>query len=293
MKFTNKDQFHFESYKTSAESFLKNRKGASKPVVLDLREDDNNSGRIDGSHRLSFNQLKEKLDQLPPFSPIIIYSNEENANIEEAAKLLWVNGFYNLQYIDGGHTKILESMIQITTQAENHYHHYIKHKTNHVFEIVIKAQNHSLISKKESDFLKDKQQLFQSKGIIFFIQNDKIRLLEGTSIDCVEGVFVLDHPRMKDKKLTGTLYERVQEIFKKHVDPGLASHGGSIKIIDIKEGNLYIELSGGCQGCGMSKVTLKQGIEVAIKDHIDEITQIIDVTDHANGTNPFYKPQTK
>ena len=69
----------------------------------------------------------------------------------------------------------------------------------------------------------------------------------------------------------------------------MANHGGHISLIDIKEDVVYVQLGGGCQGCGMADVTLKQGIETAIMEAVPEITAVYDVTDHANGENPYYQ----
>ena len=70
----------------------------------------------------------------------------------------------------------------------------------------------------------------------------------------------------------------------------VASHGGNISLIDIQDGRAYVEFGGGCKGCGMVNVTLKQGVEVIIKENIPSITEILDVTEHADGTNPYYQP---
>ena len=60
-------------------------------------------------------------------------------------------------------------------------------------------------------------------------------------------------------------------------------------LLDVKDGVVYVELGGGCQGCGMVDVTLKQGVEVAIKETIPSITSVVDSTDHASGTNPYFQ----
>jgi Fe-S cluster biogenesis protein NfuA len=69
----------------------------------------------------------------------------------------------------------------------------------------------------------------------------------------------------------------------------VASHGGHVSLIDVKDKAVYLQLGGGCQGCGMADVTLKQGIEVMIKEAVPEIEEIYDVTDHAGGDNPYYQ----
>jgi len=82
----------------------------------------------------------------------------------------------------------------------------------------------------------------------------------------------------------------VQEVLDSRINPAVASHGGHIALIDIKEDKAYIRLEGGCQGCGMADVTLKQGVVVEIKDAVPSIIEVLDVTDHANGSNPYYSP---
>ena len=60
-----------------------------------------------------------------------------------------------------------------------------------------------------------------------------------------------------------------------------------------ENGTAYVRMSGGCQGCGLAKVTLSQGIAVAIQDAVPEVLEIVDVTDHASGDNPYYEPAKK
>jgi Fe-S cluster biogenesis protein NfuA len=82
----------------------------------------------------------------------------------------------------------------------------------------------------------------------------------------------------------------VQKVLDERVNPAVAGHGGHIALIDVKDDTAFIRLEGGCQGCGMANVTLKQGIEVEIKDAVPEIATILDTTDHAGGENPYYSP---
>ena len=83
---------------------------------------------------------------------------------------------------------------------------------------------------------------------------------------------------------------RVQQVLDEQINPAVADHGGFITLLDVKDDTAYIQLGGGCQGCGMANVTLKQGIERLLKEEIPDIKQIIDTTDHAGGTNPYYQP---
>ena len=80
----------------------------------------------------------------------------------------------------------------------------------------------------------------------------------------------------------------VQQLLDKEVNRSVANHGGKISLVDVCQGKLFIRMSGGCQGCGSAQVTLRQGLEVMVKRIAPEIMEIVDVTDHAAGKQPFY-----
>ena len=82
----------------------------------------------------------------------------------------------------------------------------------------------------------------------------------------------------------------VQKLFDERINPSVATHGGHIALVDVQGDTVYIRLEGGCQGCGMADVTLKQGVEVEIKDTVPSIAHVLDVTDHDGGANPYYQP---
>ncbi len=81
----------------------------------------------------------------------------------------------------------------------------------------------------------------------------------------------------------------IQELLDTQINPGVATHGGHVELMDVQDNMVYIRFGGGCQGCGMVSVTLNQGVEQAIREAFPEIREIIDVTDHAAGTNPYYQ----
>jgi Fe/S biogenesis protein NfuA len=91
-------------------------------------------------------------------------------------------------------------------------------------------------------------------------------------------------------ELRGDVAQRVQQVVTEHINPSIAIHGGRAEVASVADGVAYLRLGGGCQGCGIAQVTLRQGIEVAIKEAVPEIDRVVDVTDHASGTNPFYAP---
>jgi Fe/S biogenesis protein NfuA len=88
--------------------------------------------------------------------------------------------------------------------------------------------------------------------------------------------------------LTGTVEERVRQLLDEQINPAIAMHGGFAALAGIDGETAYLELGGGCQGCGLAAMTLRQGIETAILHHIPEVKEVVDVTDHASGTDPFY-----
>ncbi len=91
-----------------------------------------------------------------------------------------------------------------------------------------------------------------------------------------------------DLELTGTPEEKVRTLLEQRINPAIASHGGVAHVVSVEGSTAMLELGGGCQGCGLAAVTLRQGIERAILDAIPEIDEVVDVTDHSLGTNPFY-----
>ena len=104
--------------------------------------------------------------------------------------------------------------------------------------------------------------------------------------------FALSQEQVEDRMLLmgrGTR-EKVQFLLEHKINPGVAAHAGVVELIDVKDNNVYIRLRGGCQGCSAADFTLRQGIEAILRKEIPEILQVLDVTDHAAGMNPYYRP---
>jgi Fe/S biogenesis protein NfuA len=87
---------------------------------------------------------------------------------------------------------------------------------------------------------------------------------------------------------TGPLANRVREVLEAQVNPAIAAHGGQINLVDVQDTEIYLEMSGGCQGCALSRMTLRQGVEKMLRQSIPELTAVHDVTDHAGGQNPYF-----
>ncbi len=84
------------------------------------------------------------------------------------------------------------------------------------------------------------------------------------------------------------MFDTVVEIFRAEINPQIASHGGAVELIDVQDGTVVLRMQGGCQGCGMANVTLRQGIEGTLRRALPSLKGIQDVTDHAAGTNPYF-----
>ena len=104
------------------------------------------------------------------------------------------------------------------------------------------------------------------------------------------GVPVVAPGFFTDLPSEGDLKWAIGDLLAREINPALAQHGGYVELIDVKRNNVYLRLGGGCQGCGAADVTLKQGIERAIRDLVPRVGEILDTTDHASGRNPYYSP---
>lgn len=88
------------------------------------------------------------------------------------------------------------------------------------------------------------------------------------------------------------LFQRVQDVIDTLINPGVAGHGGFVRLLGVEKDTAYVQLGGGCHGCGMAAFTLKEGVAQAIQKHVPEILHVLDATDHSSGRNPYYASQT-
>lgn len=101
---------------------------------------------------------------------------------------------------------------------------------------------------------------------------------------------VVDPRYFEDLPSEGDLKWAITDLLDREINPAVAQHGGFVELIDVKSNNVFLRLGGGCQGCGAADVTLKQGIEKAIRSLVPRVGEILDTTDHAAGRNPYYSP---
>jgi Fe/S biogenesis protein NfuA len=140
-----------------------------------------------------------------------------------------------------------------------------------------------------------------SDGLELVIDPNSASNLNGASVDFEDRVvrsgFKFNNPNKPEVPevgsgprgdLTGSTAERVQQLLDRELNPAVAAHGGRINFVGVKDNKVYLSFGGGCHGCGMVDVTLKQGVEARIRELIPEIEEVVDTTDHSSGQNPFY-----
>jgi Fe/S biogenesis protein NfuA len=140
--------------------------------------------------------------------------------------------------------------------------------------------------------------VYTQRSLTIAVPAGDVDVIRGSVLDLpsnpAQGGLVIRNPNRpnplagRQLELTGDLAEQVQQLIAEAINPSLASHGGYTSLVGVEGTKVFLTMGGGCQGCSLSAATLVQGIETAIKDAIPEVTDVVDVTDHAAGDNPFY-----
>lgn len=135
----------------------------------------------------------------------------------------------------------------------------------------------------------------EAQGLYVFMDPDSAPYLDGLQVDYryrgpdASGLGYLNpNPLWHDEREL-----QIQDIFDNQINPAIASHGGSVMLLGVTGTTAYVRLGGGCQGCGMADVTLKQGIEATILEEVEGIERVADETDHNAGQNPYHQPAKK
>jgi Fe/S biogenesis protein NfuA len=143
----------------------------------------------------------------------------------------------------------------------------------------------------------DDDVLFQSEGLPVLVPASAVASLQGATLDESEPTgLVLRNPNRPEPREKvnrwpeGSVAAKVQDLLDGEINPALASHGGFASLERVEGSTAYLLMGGGCQGCGLAQMTLTEGIKAAIEDAIPEIDEVVDVTDHAAGDNPFFAP---
>jgi Fe/S biogenesis protein NfuA len=140
---------------------------------------------------------------------------------------------------------------------------------------------------------------YDDRGLIVLVPADSIVNLRGATLDLPsasgQGGLVLRNPNRPEVptlgeviELEGSVEDQVKQLLDRQVNPALAAHGGFASLVKVEGEVAHVSMGGGCQGCAVSAMTLRDGIQAAILANVPEITEVVDTTDHAAGENPFY-----
>jgi len=145
-------------------------------------------------------------------------------------------------------------------------------------------------SEKEAD-----DEVFDEGTFEVVVPRSSVSLLQGATVDWVESMqgsgFKVENPNIVpigEGIADGPVADRVRHVIEMQVNPAIASHGGSVSLVEVRDDVVYLEMAGGCQGCGMAAVTLAQGVRRIIMESVPEVRDIVDVTNHEAGANPYY-----
>jgi Fe-S cluster biogenesis protein NfuA len=167
----------------------------------------------------------------------------------------------------------------------------------------------SFLSKEEAEGSPLAQRLFAIDGITrVVISHDQITINKSAQADwpvigksigaAIRAHLATDDPAVSDAAWDNVpsseeIRELVQHVLDTEINPSVAEHGGVVSLINVQDNQVFIQMGGGCQGCGQADVTLKFGIENSIRAAVPGVGDILDVTDHASGRNPYYTPSKK
>ena len=297
------EEFNVQDHLLTPRKFFEKRRKAKKVYVFDLRSsEDFETSHLPGAHNLPFENFEDSIYQMPFSGEIMLYGSDEK-ELFSAAEILYDNGFEVFYFIDSYDSLIGgvdASFIDISQKAQEHISNFLNASAEKFkgISIIIETKtdskaNYSIqfieLSATPVENISIDLEKFQ-----VLVAKEAIPYLEGTEVDLNDkGELEAFNPSMSITEISGSVEEQIQHVLDEEVNPMVASHGGVVSLLEVKDQNAYLEFGGGCQGCGMIDVTLKQGVEVMIKAQIPEIEAIYDVTDHAGGTNPYYQPSAK
>lgn len=135
--------------------------------------------------------------------------------------------------------------------------------------------------------------MVSSDGFTAIMDRESAKILDGTTVDWSENSnqsgFIIKNSSEK-KTLSDPQSQKIQELLENEINPALGGHGGFAELVDVKGSVVFLRLGGGCQGCSMARLTIKNAIETRIKEVMPEITEVVDATNHMDGSKPFFKP---
>jgi Fe/S biogenesis protein NfuA len=148
----------------------------------------------------------------------------------------------------------------------------------------------------EPSELRGDEWTIECAGFNLYVDGDSARWLDPADIDyetnATGGQLNIRAPKIKGEEpgADAGLVERVRYVLESEINPRVAAHGGRITLLEVDAtGVVVLQFGGGCHGCGMVDVTLKQGVEKTLRERVPEITEVRDATDHKTGTTPYYE----
>ena len=191
-------------------------------------------------------------------------------------------------------------MVEFTSLAKDKVLHFMQMQGNQSLAVRIQVASPSPLDPRyditiiEPDEKCPEDLVFDGYGFDVVMEPESAKLLEGARVDWIETLtesgFKVENPNLApigSKPLEGPLADRVRQAIDQFVNPGVAQHGGNVTLVEVRDKIVYLQMGGGCQGCGMASVTLSQGIERILQEQVPEIEGIEDVTNHGAGENPY------
>ena len=289
------NDFNIAKYRLSPREFFEKRRTSKRPYVFDLRSSEAHEvENIPASHSLPIEHFETSIYQMPFAGDILLYGGEDG-EVLTAAEILYDNGFDSFNFTDSFEALFSSadtSYMSITDPAGKQINDEMQNtevlkgvqviveptaplKANYRLELVESPLEGSI--------------QFDLAGIKVFSERKNVSYLEGTIIEInEEGDLEARNPQLSISKLSGSLEDQIQLMLDEQVNPMLASHGGNVMLEGIKDSAAYVRFGGGCQGCSQIDTTVKQGVEVMLKEAIPELVGVFDITDHSEGESPFF-----
>ncbi len=293
---TEDELFRPENYQLSVKDFFAKRRTAKRVYLFDLRSaGDYEISHLPGAHNLPFEHFENSIYQMPFTGDILLYGGGQGETLT-AAEILYDNGFDTFYYVDRFldlYEQVDESFFTISPEALKKIQAQHEDASNGwLLAVEPKSPTkgvYTLRPLKDDDT--EQMQRLQKEGIVFWMDFSLLPFLEGTEIQIDEdtGEIEVVNEGLGIGKLRGNFEDRVRQVLDEQVNPMVASHGGVVSLSRIENGEVFLRFGGGCQGCGMVDVTLKQGVEVMMKESVPDIVAIHDATDHDSGSNPYYR----
>ena len=293
---TEDELFRPENYQLSVKDFFAKRRTAKRVYLFDLRgAGDYEISHLPGAHNLPIEHFENSIYQMPFTGDILLYGGGQGETLT-AAEILYDNGFDTFYYVDRFldlYEQVDESFFTISPEALKKIQAQHEDASNGwLLAVEPKSPTkgvYTLRPLKDDDT--EQMQRFQKEGIVFWMDFSLLPFVEGTEIQIDEdtGEIEVVNEGLGIGKLRGNFEDRVRQVLDEQVNPMVASHGGVVSLSRIENGEVFLRFGGGCQGCGMVDVTLKQGVEVMMKESVPDIVAIHDATDHDSGSSPYYR----